>query len=187
VHGSSLWLNSSEQEFFSIQVRSNAIQRRPIHRFRPSDGSEGLREERAARFANNRTERRASRADQQEPVALLFAISHRVLFSWQREITRWFDFRCVRTANSEVSVVLDAVREVVEGHSPLGYPVVFAERVVTEAQLRAGEPFDCQLQAAVTDPAGGRMAVFTLSSSTGRGWLELSGVFGRLVASVDFG
>jgi hypothetical protein len=108
VHGSSLWLNSSEQEFFSIQVRSNAIQRRPIHRFRPSDGSEGLREERAARFANNRTERRASRADQQEPVALLFALSHRVLFSWQREITRWFDFRCVRTANSEVSVVLDA-------------------------------------------------------------------------------
>jgi hypothetical protein len=79
------------------------------------------------------------------------------------------------------------VRDVVEGRSPLGYPVVFAERVVTEAQLRAGEPFDCQLQAAVTDPAGGRMAVFTLSSSTGRGWLELSGVFGRLVASVDFG
>ncbi|HYS35354.1 MAG TPA: hypothetical protein VEO01_06905 [Pseudonocardiaceae bacterium] len=79
------------------------------------------------------------------------------------------------------------IREVVEGRSPLGYPVVFAERVVTEAQLRAGEPFDCQLQAVVTDPAGGRLAVFTLSSSTGRGWLELSGVFGRLVASVDFG
>jgi hypothetical protein len=79
------------------------------------------------------------------------------------------------------------IREVVEGHSPLGYPVVFAERVVTEAQLHAGEPFDCQLQAVVRDPAGGRTAVFTLSSSTGRGWLELSGVFGRLVASVDFG
>lgn len=91
------------------------------------------------------------------------------------------------SANGIVPEAGSDIREVVEGRSPLGYPVVFAERVVTEAQLRAGEPFDCQLQAVVADPAGQRMAVFTLSSSTGRGWLELSGVFGRLVASVDFG
>jgi hypothetical protein len=76
--------------------------------------------------------------------------------------------------------------EVVESRSPKGYPVVFAERIVTAVQLRAGEAFDCQLQAVVADPVRPRIAVFTLSSTTGRGWLELSAVFGRLVASVDF-
>jgi hypothetical protein len=78
------------------------------------------------------------------------------------------------------------VREVVQGRTPLGYPVVFVERVVSADQLRAGEPFDCQLQAAVADPGGARTAVFTLSSTTGRGWLGLSALFGRLVSSVDF-
>lgn len=79
------------------------------------------------------------------------------------------------------------VRELVEGRSTRGYPVVFVERIVTEEQLAAGEPFDCQLQAVVADPAQPRLAVFTLSSTTGRGWLALSGVLGRLVASIDFG
>jgi hypothetical protein len=78
------------------------------------------------------------------------------------------------------------VREVVEARTRNGYPVVMVERIVSAEQLRAGEPFDCQLQAAVADERGG-LAVFTLSSTTGRGWLELSAVFGRLVSSVDFG
>jgi hypothetical protein len=78
------------------------------------------------------------------------------------------------------------IREVVEGKTPLGYPVVLTERVATAERLRAGQPFDCQLQAAVTDPERARTAVFTLSSTTGRGWLELSAIFGRLVSSVDF-
>lgn len=78
------------------------------------------------------------------------------------------------------------IREVVEGRSPLGYPAVFAERIVTAAQLHAGEPFDCQLQAAVADPHRPRVAVFTLTSGTGRGWPALSAMFGRLIASVDF-
>ncbi|HEX9338586.1 MAG TPA: hypothetical protein VF892_21995, partial [Pseudonocardiaceae bacterium] len=78
------------------------------------------------------------------------------------------------------------IREVVHGRSRRGYPVVFAERVVTADQLRVGVPFDCQLQAVVADPARPRIVVFTLSSPTGRGWLDLSAVFGRLIASVDF-
>ena len=78
------------------------------------------------------------------------------------------------------------IQEVVEARTQHGYPVVIAERVVSAEQLRAGEPFDCQLQAAVADPERGRLAVFTLSSTTGRGWLELSAVFGQLVSSVDF-
>lgn len=77
-------------------------------------------------------------------------------------------------------------REVVHSHSPLGYPVVIVERTFDSTQLRAGTLFDCQLQAVVADVARPRVAVFTLSSTTGRGWLELSRVFGRLIASVDF-
>jgi hypothetical protein len=78
------------------------------------------------------------------------------------------------------------IRETAEGHTAHGYPVAFVERVVTAEQLRAGSPFDCQLQAVVADPDHSRLAVFTLSSTTGRGWLEVSAVFGRLVSSVDF-
>jgi hypothetical protein len=78
------------------------------------------------------------------------------------------------------------IRESVTGRTPLGYPVVFAERVASAATLAAGEPFDCQLQAVVADPHRPRLAVFTLSSTTGRGWLAVSAVFGRLVASTDF-
>lgn len=78
------------------------------------------------------------------------------------------------------------IRETVAGRTPLGYPVVFAERIVSAERLKAGEPFDCQLQAVVSDPDRARLAVFTLSSTTGRGWLAVSAVFGRLVATTDF-
>jgi hypothetical protein len=79
-----------------------------------------------------------------------------------------------------------AIVELTEGVSPRGYPVLFAERVVTADQLQAGEPFECQLQAVVADPKHPRIAVFTMSSSTGRGWVELSALFGSLVATTDF-
>jgi hypothetical protein len=74
------------------------------------------------------------------------------------------------------------IREVSESRTERGYPVVLAERLL----LAGSPPSGCQLQAVVLDPAGRRMAVFTLHSTTGRGWLELAGVLGRLVSSVDF-
>ncbi|GAB3452882.1 hypothetical protein [Actinophytocola sediminis] len=69
------------------------------------------------------------------------------------------------------------LREVTRSRTERGYPVVLAERL-----LLAG----CQLQAVVIDPSGRRLAVFTLHSTTGRGWLELAAVLGHLVSSVDF-
>lgn len=74
------------------------------------------------------------------------------------------------------------IRDVTESRTERGYPVVLAERLL----LGGSPPSGCQLQAVVLDPAGRRMAVFTLHSTTGRGWLELAAVLGRLVSSVDF-
>lgn len=69
------------------------------------------------------------------------------------------------------------IHEVTTSATERGYPVVIAERL-----LMAG----AQLQAVVVAPEGRRMAVFTLHSTTGRGWLELAAVLGQLVSSVDF-
>lgn len=69
------------------------------------------------------------------------------------------------------------IHEVTTSSTERGYPVVIAERL-----LMSG----AQLQAVVVAPAGRRMAVFTLHSTTGRGWLELASVLGQLVSSVDF-
>ena len=71
------------------------------------------------------------------------------------------------------------IQDVTEGRTEGGYPVVIADRIP------AGEP-GCQLQAVVIEPGGRRMAVFTLHSVSGRGWLELAGILGRLVSSVSF-
>ncbi len=73
------------------------------------------------------------------------------------------------------------LREVTESTTERGYPVVIAERILVD-----GTPAGCQLQAVVIDASGRRMAVFTLHSTTGRGWLELATTLGRLVSSVDF-
>ncbi len=78
------------------------------------------------------------------------------------------------------------VREVLHGHTAHGHAVTFVERVVGVDQVCAGRPFDCQLQAVVADPTRRRLAVFTLSSPSGRGWLALSTLFGQVVSSVDF-
>ncbi len=72
------------------------------------------------------------------------------------------------------------IQDVTESRTQHGYPVVIAERIL----LSGGA--GCQLQAIVVETDGRRMAVFTLHSVTGRGWLELAGVLGRLVSSVDF-
>jgi hypothetical protein len=77
-------------------------------------------------------------------------------------------------------------REVIQSRSPRGHPVVIVERTFDPARLRTTAPVECQLQAVVADVTRPRVAVFTLSSTTGRGWLELSRMFGRLIASVDF-
>lgn len=78
------------------------------------------------------------------------------------------------------------IREVTESRTERGYPVVIAERILVDGPSRDAPLAGCQLQAVVIDPPGRRMAVFTLHSSTGRGWLELAGVLGQLVSSVDF-
>jgi hypothetical protein len=74
------------------------------------------------------------------------------------------------------------IREVTSSTTTRGYPVVIAERILLSGPPTAG----AQLQAVVIEPAGRRMAVFTLHSTTGRGWLELATVLGQLVSSVDF-
>jgi hypothetical protein len=78
------------------------------------------------------------------------------------------------------------IREVTESRTERGYPVVIAERLLVDGPASAGPPSGCQLQAVVIDPNGRRMAVFTLHSTTGRGWLELATVLGQLVSTVDF-
>jgi hypothetical protein len=78
------------------------------------------------------------------------------------------------------------IREVTEARTERGYPVVIAERILVDNPLRSGPPTGCQLQAIVLDPTGRTLAVFTLHSITGRGWLELATVFGQLVSTVSF-
>lgn len=78
------------------------------------------------------------------------------------------------------------IREVTESKTERGYPVVIAERILVDGPSATAPTAGCQLQAVVIDPTGRRMAVFTLHSTTGRGWLELATVLGQLVSSVDF-
>jgi hypothetical protein len=79
------------------------------------------------------------------------------------------------------------IREVTQARTATGYPVVIAERILVTGPLRSGPPAGAQLQAVVVDPAVPRIAVFTLHSPTGRGWLELATMIGTLVSGVDFG
>jgi hypothetical protein len=89
-------------------------------------------------------------------------------------------------AVEEVRTFLEAsagadIHEITESRTERGYPVLIAERIVM-----SDPPSGCQLQAVVVAPAGGRLAVFTLHSLTGRGWLELAAVLGELLSSVSF-
>ncbi|HEU5469719.1 MAG TPA: hypothetical protein VFV67_03630 [Actinophytocola sp.] len=78
------------------------------------------------------------------------------------------------------------IREVTEARTERGYPVVIAERILVTDPLRTGPPTGCQLQAVVIDPGGRSVAVFTLHSLTGRGWLDLAALLGNLLSTVDF-
>jgi hypothetical protein len=78
------------------------------------------------------------------------------------------------------------IREVTEARTDRGYPVLIAERILIDTPLRTGPPTGCQLQAIVIEQGARRLAVFTLHSITGRGWLELATRLGELVSSVDF-
>lgn len=68
------------------------------------------------------------------------------------------------------------LREVSHAQTRRGYPVVIVERIGLSG---------AQLQAVVLDPDRPRAAVFTLHSPGGRGWLEVAGLAGTLVAGVD--
>ncbi len=69
------------------------------------------------------------------------------------------------------------IREVTRTETAAGYPVVIVERIsITGAQL----------QVIVADPARPRVAVFTLHSPGGRGWLDVAGVAGRFVTGLRF-
>lgn len=72
-----------------------------------------------------------------------------------------------------------AIREVTRGETATGYPVVIVERIPVTGP-------GAQLQVVVTDPDHPRIAVFTLHSPTGRGWLDVAGVAGRFVSGVEF-
>ncbi|WP_367137647.1 hypothetical protein [Saccharothrix sp. HUAS TT1] len=72
-----------------------------------------------------------------------------------------------------------AIREVTRGETATGYPVVIVERIPVSGP-------GAQLQVVVTDPDHPRIAVFTLHSPSGRGWLEVAGIAGRFVSGVVF-
>lgn len=71
------------------------------------------------------------------------------------------------------------IREVTRAQTAAGYPVVIAERIPPDL-------VGAQLQVLVFDVAQPRVAVFTLHSMTGRGWLELSALAGRFVSGMRF-
>ncbi len=68
------------------------------------------------------------------------------------------------------------IREVSSARTARGYPVVIVERIGLSG---------AQLQAVVLDPDRPRAAVFTVHSPGGRGWLEVAGLAGTLVAGVE--
>lgn len=77
------------------------------------------------------------------------------------------------------------IREVTHATTARGNPVVIVERIaVPDPSARAG---GAQLQAVVVDDAKPRIAIFTLHSMTGRGWLEVATLAGQLVAGMTFG
>ncbi|MGM1059965.1 hypothetical protein [Saccharothrix sp. Mg75] len=71
------------------------------------------------------------------------------------------------------------IRDVTRGETATGYPVVIVERIPATGP-------GAQLQVVVTDPDHPRVAVFTLHSPTGRGWLDVAGLAGRFVSGVEF-
>jgi hypothetical protein len=78
------------------------------------------------------------------------------------------------------------IREVTHATTARGNPVVIVERIVIPDDAHAAST-GAQLQAVVVDDAKPRIAVFTLHSMTGRGWLELATLAGQLVAGMTFG
>ncbi|RKT56436.1 hypothetical protein [Saccharothrix australiensis] len=86
-----------------------------------------------------------------------------------------------RSADPALGLRLDgpAIRDVTKGVTATGCPVVIVERIPVTGS-------GAQLQVVVTDPARPRVAVFTLHSPTGRGWLDVAGLAGRFVSGMEF-
>jgi len=86
-----------------------------------------------------------------------------------------------RPVDPDLGVQLDgpAIRDVTKGTTSTGYPAVIAERIPVTGS-------GAQLQVVVTDPAHPRVAVFTLHSPTGRGWLDVAALAGRFVSGMEF-
>ncbi|CCH33600.1 hypothetical protein BN6_63560 [Saccharothrix espanaensis DSM 44229] len=86
-----------------------------------------------------------------------------------------------RPVDPDLGVRLDgpAIRDVTRGVTATGCPVVIVERIPVTGT-------GAQLQVVVTDPAHPRVAVFTLHSPTGRGWLDVAGLAGRFVSGIEF-
>ncbi|MGH3432117.1 MAG: hypothetical protein ACRDQB_04695 [Thermocrispum sp.] len=78
------------------------------------------------------------------------------------------------------------IRDITRATTARGNDVVIVERIVIPDDPRATGS-GAQLQAVVVDDAKPRIAVFTLHSMTGRGWLELATLAGQLVAGMTFG
>lgn len=70
------------------------------------------------------------------------------------------------------------ITDVTTAQTPHGHPVVIVERVPLSG---------AQLQIVVLDTAAPRLAVFTLHSPGGRGWLDVARVAGEFVTRVRFG
>lgn len=79
------------------------------------------------------------------------------------------------------------IRDVTHATTARGNPVVIVERIVIPDDPSSARAPGAQLQAVVVDEEKPRIAVFTLHSMTGRGWLELATVAGQLVAGMSFG
>lgn len=116
---------------------------------------------------------------------LVAAVEHRdadpaLLVAWVLPVDRRLDPESAADLRHYLADAGGAdIREVTRAQTAAGYPVVIAERI--PASL-----VGAQLQVLVFDVDEPRMAVFTLHSTTGRGWLELSALAGRCVAGMRF-
>jgi hypothetical protein len=101
-----------------------------------------------------------------------------LLVAWVMPVDRRLDATtAVELGNHLADAGGPDIREVSRTSTAAGYPAVIVERIsMTGAQL----------QVVVADTARPRVAVFTLHSPGGRGWLDVAAVTGRFVTGMRF-